>query len=83
MFSRATDASKVALVHLVARLNAGGFRLLDAQFMNPHLATLGAISMKKADYLALLGPAVAADADFQRFKGDNDPQLVLDWASPR
>ena len=83
MFSRATDASKVALVHLVARLNAGGFRLLDAQFMNPHLATLGAISMKKADYLAMLGPAVAADADFQRFKGDNDPQLVLDWASPR
>jgi len=83
MFSRVTDASKVALVHLVARLNAGGFRLLDAQFMNPHLATLGAISMNKADYLALLGPAVAADADFQRFKGDNDPQLVLDWASPR
>ena len=83
MFSRVTDAGKVALVHLVARLNAGGFRLLDAQFMNPHLATLGAISMNKADYLALLGPAVAADADFQRFKGDNDPQLVLDWASPR
>lgn len=83
MFSRVTDASKVALVHLVARLNAGGFRLLDAQFMNPHLATLGAISMNKADYLALLGPAVAADADFQRFKGDSDPQLVLDWASPR
>ena len=44
MFSRVTDASKVALVHLVARLNAGGFQLLDAQFINPHLERLGAIA---------------------------------------
>src|SRR5690606_18990499 len=42
MFSRATDASKVALVHLVARLIAGGYRLLDAQFMTGHLAQFGA-----------------------------------------
>lgn len=83
MFSRETDASKVALVHLVARLNAGGFRLLDAQFMNPHLATLGAISIKKADYLKMLQPAIAADADFARFTGDGDPELVLTWASGR
>jgi leucyl/phenylalanyl-tRNA---protein transferase len=81
MFSRETDASKVALVHLVARLNAGGFKLLDAQFINPHLATLGATSIKKADYLAMLQPAVAADADFQRFHGDADPELVLTWAA--
>ena len=48
MFSRVTDASKVALVHLVARLNYGGFRLLDAQFVNPHLERLGAIQMPRA-----------------------------------
>ena len=66
---------------LVARLNAGGFKLLDAQFINPHLATLGATSIKKADYLAMLQPAVAADADFQRFHGDSDPELVLTWAA--
>ena len=52
MFSRETDASKVALVHLVARLNAGGFRLLDAQFMTPHLESLGARTIGRADYHA-------------------------------
>lgn len=83
MFARATDASKVALVHLVARLNAGGFQLLDAQFMNPHLATLGAISIKKAEYQGQLRLAIEADADFNRFTGDADPDLVLDWATPR
>lgn len=83
MFSRATDASKAALVHLVARLNAGGFRLLDAQFMNPHLETLGAIAIRKSQYLELLRPAVAADADFKCFASDADPDVVLAWACPR
>jgi len=83
MFSRATDASKVALVHLVARLNAGGFRLLDAQFQNPHLATLGAVTIKKADYLKRLNVATAAEADFKRFTGDENPDEVLAWASGR
>ena len=82
MFSRETDASKVALVHLVARLNAGGFQLLDAQFMNPHLKTLGAIVMSKADYKELLPSAIVAPADFNRFKDDNDPVRVLELASP-
>jgi leucyl/phenylalanyl-tRNA---protein transferase len=82
MFSRETDASKVALVHLVARLNAGGFRLLDAQFMNPHLKTLGAIVMSKADYKELLPSAIVAPADFNRFRDDNDPARVLELASP-
>eukprot|EP01034_Spumella_vulgaris_P016073 gene16073-20535_t len=50
MFSRATDASKVALVHLVARLNYGGFKLLDAQFVNPHLERLGATTLPRAQY---------------------------------
>jgi len=83
MFSRVTDASKVALVHLVARLNAGGFRLLDAQFTNPHLKTLGAIVMSKADYKELLPNAIAASADFNKFKDDNDPARVLEFAGLR
>jgi leucyl/phenylalanyl-tRNA--protein transferase len=83
MFSRVTDASKVALVHLVARLNAGGFQLLDAQFMNPHLKTLGAIVMSKADYKELLPNAIAASADFNKFKEDRDPARVLEFAGPR
>ncbi len=54
MFSRRTDASKVALVHLVARLNAGGFNLLDTQFITPHLQSLGAVEISRDEYLALL-----------------------------
>lgn len=77
MFSRATDASKVALAHLVARLRCGGFRLLDCQFQTSHLASLGAIEIGRSDYIALLdealglgsaasaaGAAAAAVADF-------------------
>jgi len=59
MFSRATDASKVALVWLVALLRHGGYRLLDCQFMTEHLASLGAVAMSREDYLARLGDAVA------------------------
>ena len=83
MFSRATDASKVALVHLVARLNAGGFQLLDAQFMNPHLKTLGAIVISKADYRELLPSAIEASADFVKFSEDDDPSRVLHYARLR
>ncbi len=77
MFSRETDASKVALVHLVARLNAGGFQMLDAQFMNPHLERLGAKPISKADFQLRLEPALEANADFDKFKGDGDPEAVL------
>jgi leucyl/phenylalanyl-tRNA--protein transferase len=83
MFSRVTNASKVALVHLVARLNAGGFQLLDAQFMNPHLKTLGAIVISKTDYKELLPTAIAASADFKKFKDDHDPVRVLEFAGLR
>jgi leucyl/phenylalanyl-tRNA--protein transferase len=62
MFSRATDASKVALAHLIARLRVGGFTLLDCQFITPHLASLGAIEVDRADYLAALVSAVAGTA---------------------
>jgi leucyl/phenylalanyl-tRNA--protein transferase len=77
MFSREPDASKVALVHLVARLKTGGFHLLDAQFTTPHLESLGARSISRADYHVLLEQAIEADAEFFKFQGDRDPEAVL------
>jgi leucyl/phenylalanyl-tRNA--protein transferase len=59
MFSRETDASKVALAWLVARLKIGGFELLDCQFMTDHLASLGAIEITQSAYLKLLESALA------------------------
>ncbi|MET0605407.1 MAG: leucyl/phenylalanyl-tRNA--protein transferase [Beijerinckiaceae bacterium] len=59
MFHRETDASKVALVHLVARLRSAGYVLLDAQFVTEHLASLGAIEITRARYKELLTDAVA------------------------
>jgi leucyl/phenylalanyl-tRNA---protein transferase len=58
MFSRVTDASKVALVHLVALLRRGGYRLLDMQFLTPHLAQFGAIEVPRARYQHLLAEAL-------------------------
>ena len=83
MFSRAKDASKVALVHLVARLNAGGFKLLDAQFVNPHLERLGAVAVPKADYHVMMEPLLGLEADFMAFRGDADPEEVLRLAKPQ
>jgi leucyl/phenylalanyl-tRNA--protein transferase len=68
-FSRETDASKVALVHLVARLKAGGFRLLDAQFPNPHLEQFGAIAVPELKFEAMLAEALMRDADFTQWSG--------------
>ena len=62
MFSRARDASKVALVHLVARMRIGGFRLLDTQFVTNHLAQFGAIEIPRDAYKALLAEAVDRSA---------------------
>lgn len=59
MFSLRTDASKVALAWLVARLKAGGFTLLDCQFMTDHLRSLGAIEISQKDYVGLLGSALS------------------------
>jgi len=64
MFHRARDASKVALVHLVARLLVGGFRLLDTQFLTEHLASLGAVAVSRETFRALLAQAMAQDGDF-------------------
>src|SRR5437762_2891820 len=62
MFSRARDASKVALAWLVARLQVGNFTLLDCQFMTDHLASLGAISVPRETYVALLSAALGGGA---------------------
>ena len=64
MFSRATDASKVALVHLVARLRHGGFTLLDTQFVTKHLSRFGTIEIPRDDYRMLLNQALAKPATF-------------------
>jgi leucyl/phenylalanyl-tRNA--protein transferase len=62
MFSRATDASKVALAWLVARMKAGHFTLLDCQFMTDHLASLGAINVPRETYVELLSAALGVGA---------------------
>lgn len=64
MFHRARDASKVALVHLVARLVAGGFILLDTQYVTEHLRTFGAVEVPRTRYRKLLDGAIGVDADF-------------------
>lgn len=66
MFSRQTDASKIALVHLVARLRLGGFALLDIQFVTSHLQQFGAIELPAASYLQQLDQALRREARFYR-----------------
>ncbi len=80
MFSRETDASKAALAHLVARLRAGGYALLDCQFITPHLESLGAIEIARGAYKSLLSSALSSSggaADFFAF--DRPPPVA---ASP-
>ncbi|HVL73836.1 MAG TPA: leucyl/phenylalanyl-tRNA--protein transferase [Beijerinckiaceae bacterium] len=65
MFHRERDASKVALVHLAARLRRGGFRLLDAQFVTDHLARFGAVEVPRRVYKRLLREAIEARAEWR------------------
>ncbi|MGK9165166.1 leucyl/phenylalanyl-tRNA--protein transferase [Inquilinus limosus] len=74
MFSRATDASKVALVHLVARLRAAGFILLDTQFVTDHLARFGTVEIERAEYRRRLEAALALRPDW----AGTDPATELD-----
>ncbi len=71
MFHRRTNASKMAMAHLVERLKAGGFRLLDTQFVTEHLASLGGIEISREEYEDRLGHATAIDADWHAW--DNRP----------
>jgi len=64
MFSRRTNASKIALAYLVSRLRFGGFTLFDTQFLTAHLASLGAIEISRADYHVRLARALDVRADF-------------------
>ena len=66
MFSTETDASKVALAYLVERLRAGGFTLLDTQFMTDHLVQFGTVEIAKAEYLSRLQTALATTGDLRR-----------------
>ena len=70
MFHFERDASKVALVHLVARLKLGGYRLLDAQFLTKHLESFGAVEVEREEYHRLLEAAVEGEADFYFFPPD-------------
>lgn len=70
MFSRVTDASKAALVQLVARLKFGGFKLLDAQFVTPHLEQFGAQTLPRRIFQSLLGVALETVADFHALPAD-------------
>jgi leucyl/phenylalanyl-tRNA--protein transferase len=80
MFSHARDASKIALVHLVARLIAGGFTLLDTQFVTPHLRQFGAVEIPKEDYRLLLDEALQGVGRFDSLppvaSGESVLQLV-------
>lgn len=64
MFSTVTDASKIALIHLCARLDRAGFKLLDSQFRNPHLDQFGLYEMPQDDYVALMRAGLADHPDF-------------------
>ncbi|HEX9645969.1 MAG TPA: leucyl/phenylalanyl-tRNA--protein transferase [Alphaproteobacteria bacterium] len=66
MFSRESDASKVALAHLVVRLRIGGYDLLDTQFVTEHLARFGAVEVPRARYLRMLARALKIKGDFYR-----------------
>ncbi len=77
MFSTARDASKVALVHLVARLITGRYGLLDAQFITDHLSQFGASEISRADYQDRLGLALSRTSDFYRMAAYADGAGVL------
>jgi leucyl/phenylalanyl-tRNA---protein transferase len=81
MFSRMSDASKIALVHLVARLKFGGFMLLDAQFSNPHLTQFGCMEIPQETYIGFLHKALTDLGDFNAFQDDGNAQAVLKAAS--
>lgn len=78
MFHDVTDASKIALVYLVARLRVGGYSLLDTQFVTDHLSQFGAIEISRKEYRALLNYALKNDdADFYSMSEDADGSTIL------
>jgi leucyl/phenylalanyl-tRNA--protein transferase len=82
MFSRATDASKVALAYLIAGLREGGFALLDTQFVTAHLKRFGAIEISRADYRQQLETAIRLPARFPTEMSDEILWRWMDVATP-
>ena len=82
MFSRVRDASKVALIHLAARLHVGGYLLLDTQFVTDHLATFGATEISRTDYRRRLSAALQAEAELPRNLPDGALERFLAAARP-
>lgn len=78
MFSRVRDASKVALVHLCARLWKGGFTVLDTQFINEHLRQFGAFEIAREEYQKRLRRALATPADFN-LSGIDERKIVKEF----
>jgi len=76
MFSRQSNTSKIALVGLVARLQLGGYGLLDMQFITPHLASLGGVEILREDYAEQLESALKRRADFTRLKATDTYSLL-------
>lgn len=83
MFSRVTDASKIALVHLVARLIAGGYSLLDAQFHNPHLEQFGLKEISRDTFRARLWTALRHNGDFYSMGAAGEVSVAGDIALQR
>jgi len=77
MFSYERDASKIALVYLVARLVAGGFTLLDTQFVTEHLRQFGTIEVDRSEFQRRLDVALKVTGDFGRLDDDARPEQVL------
>jgi leucyl/phenylalanyl-tRNA--protein transferase len=77
MFSRQTDSSKVALVHLVLRLRLGGFQLLDTQFVTRHLQRFGAVEIPRAEYRRRLMRAIASGGKFYSEVSDSELDAFL------
>lgn len=78
MFSRVRDSSKVALVHLSARLIKGGFSLLDTQFVTEHLRRFGAVELPRREYHSILEKSLEGFGDFDAFDAHDDGAAVLD-----
>lgn len=81
MFSRESDASKVALIHLAARLIAGGYSLLDTQFVTEHLSRFGAQEVTRREYHRRLEQALKLTGDYGRLGADASPDAVLQLVS--
>lgn len=83
MFHRASDASKIALAYLVARLRVGGFALLDTQFITDHLMQFGTTEIPRVEYQTLLAKALPISADFYRLPALSTPSEILQSATQR